>query len=95
MNIINLKLSNYQTSKDYEALWQLAQSQSVICIIDYCTDLISGDKHCCRDVAHTAYVPGEKWMRVGARGIGYIEAETKESFCRQCERLQLEWLPPL
>ena len=28
-------LSNYQLSKDYGALYELAQKQSVVCIVDY------------------------------------------------------------
>jgi hypothetical protein len=78
-------LSNYYLSKDYEALYELAQKQSVVCIVDYFS---------CRDVCQTLYNSYSNVIEVCSRGHGYIFAENMEDFIAICEPLNLEWIVP-
>lgn len=78
-------LQGYPLSKDYEKLYKLSKKQSVICIVDY---------YECRDICKTAYVEGEDWVEVRARGIGYIWAISLEEFIAQCQSVNLEWVTP-
>ena len=74
----------YPKSQDYELLWDLAQDYQVICLVDYRRD--SGRQ----DVAK-AWVQNGIWQ-IGARGIGYIWAESKEDFVNQCRARNVSWL---
>lgn len=80
------ELLNYRFSKDYEALYELAGNQSVVCVVDYDRDY--------RDVCSTRRETGRDSISVNARGTGYIWAENLEEFCAQCEHLNLQWIPP-
>jgi hypothetical protein len=83
------QLTGYTTSKDYKLLFELMQKTSVICIIDYdFSDLTEPS----RDIAKTAYKDGD--YQIGARGISYLWAETKDEFVRYCERQNVEFIPP-
>jgi len=72
----------YSVSRDYAALYEMAQSQSVVCFVDY---------HECRDVACTLVRRGD--IEIGARGIGYVWATSKGEFVLQCRRLNVEFIP--
>ena len=85
MNVIR-NVGGYETSRDYKALFDLMTKSSVVCVVDYGS---SGD---CRDVAHTLYHDGV--YQVSARGISYVYAETIDGFISQCERNNVEFIPP-
>lgn len=81
----------YPTSRDYARLWELAQTQSVVCAVDYDTD--------CRDIAHTICRQYANCIvvSVSARGICYLEGDSRdgiEKFVTRCERANLEWIVP-
>ncbi len=78
-------LNNYQLSKDYETLYELAQKQSVVCIVDYDS---------CRDVCQTLYISGSNCIEICSRGHCYIFAENVEEFKALCEHLNIEWIVP-
>jgi hypothetical protein len=84
--------ASYQTSRDYCKLWELAQMASIICIVD--RDL--GKPNTCRDIARITHSLdwSPKVVQVGARGIGYVWAESIEEFIAQCQVRRLEWLIP-
>lgn len=77
-------------SDDYEWLVELMQKQSVVCVVDF-NFPDSSDHPPSRDIAKTSYDAGS--LQVGARGIGYLWAETKEEFIEQCKRRNLKFLP--
>lgn len=84
-----IEVTGYETSRDYELLFELAKRQSVICIVDYNKD--------CRDVAHTLFIG--KMGQISARGISYLhvftdESDAKEKFVQYCGEINLEFLPP-
>jgi len=100
-------LSGYTMSRDYRRLWNLAQVQSVVCVVDYGGGAqrdLDADPYVCRDVAHTichsSWTPsGERApsVNVSARGICYVGAmpeEGVEGFVRQAEAANLEWIVP-
>ena len=84
--------ASYQTSRDYCKLWELAQMASIICIVD----MEPGKPNTCRDIARTTHSAdwSPKLVQVGARGIGYVWAESIEEFIAQCQVRRLEWLIP-
>jgi len=73
----------YNVSRDYDALYDMARSKSVVCFVDY---------HECRDVAATiARIGGD--VEVSARGISYVWGTSKDDFVMQCRRLNVEFIP--
>ena len=83
------KIEGYETSRDYERLADLMQTQSVVCIVDYGND--------CRDVAHTLWSPsndGKGIWQLSGRGIGYIYGWNREDFIQQCGRANVEIILP-
>jgi hypothetical protein len=81
-------IKDYPVSTNYEKLWELAQKQGVICIVDY--DRINS--WLVRDVCSTIF--SQHNYEVSARGIAYISAETKEEFLEQCKKRCLVWVLP-
>lgn len=79
----------YRTKTNYAELWGLAQRESVICILDTSYAYSEGAS---QDIARTLW--NGQLMAVGARGIGYINAETPEEFAAQAAAVSLEWLDP-
>lgn len=73
----------YNVSRDYDALYDMARSKSVVCFVDY---------HECRDVAATIARTGGD-VEVSARGISYVWATSKDDFVMQCRRLNVEFIP--
>lgn len=86
MEIVH-EVAGYETSRDYELLAQLMQSQSVICIVD----CYGGE---CRDIGKTIFTPTNTWQ-ICARGICYIYQWSKDAFVRQCERANVEFIIPM
>lgn len=84
--IVN-SISGYETSRDYDALFDMVQNQGVICILDY-------NRAGTRDVGRSTFSPHSGLIEISARGICYIWAELKSEFIEQCEKLNLEWLKP-
>ena len=95
MNFVR-EIKNYQTSKDYAALYALAKSQSVVCIIDNASKLMDGTKHVCRDICHTSFHTGNHGdiTQLSVRGIGYVWAENEKEFVGQCVSGNVEWIVP-
>jgi hypothetical protein len=85
-------IANYQTSRDYHKLWELAHHASIVCIVDH----EPGKPETCRDIAHTTHSP--EWspdvVQVGSRGRGSVWAESLEEFVAGCTLCNLEWLVP-
>lgn len=81
-------ITGYETSRDYATLARLAETQSVVCIVDY--------QHGCRDVAQTLNCESRYGvnLRISARGITYVDAITVEEFERQCRFANVEFLVP-
>jgi len=91
---------NYKTSKDYNKLFDLVQTQRVICIVTY-TDKISDTKEIAiKDICASSALISESSINIGARGTGFITAmefdgkTIKEDFIRQCEHYNLEYIEP-
>jgi hypothetical protein len=79
---------DYKTSRDYDRLADLMQTQSAICIIDY---------NSCRDVAHTIWIEcraGDGIWEISSRGISYIYAVNKDDFIQQCCAQNVEVIFP-
>jgi hypothetical protein len=76
-------ITNYNTSRDYELLFELMQKSSIVCIVDY---------NFARDVAQTLCKCGD--YQICARGIGYLWAENKEEFLKYCEMYNVEFVVP-
>lgn len=89
MTVINLASSNrYQTSRDYERLYDLAQETSVICIVDYKWP----DGDVCRDIAAT--VNTGRNIQISCRGVCYVGPwdNDKETFIRHCAKYNVEFI---
>jgi len=77
----------YGVSRDHDALYDMAQSKSVVCFVDY---------HECRDVACTLVRRNSYGTEteIGARGLTYIAGMSREEFVVQCRRYNVEFIPP-
>lgn len=83
-------VTEYQLSRDYDLLFELMHKSSIICIVD--CDFTKGDS--CRDVAQTLCREGGGDYLISCRGTGYVWAEDKEDFVRQCKISNLEFILP-
>ena len=83
-------LANYTFSTDYEALFSLAKTQSIICDVKYDSEYPS-----VRDVCSTRYDTAGGSVFVNSRGVGYIWADDLGSFVKQCKALDLKWIVPM
>ena len=94
MSDIVREITGYPTSTDYEALWELAQRQSVVCLVGYRMDY---NPHLL-DVAQTIAVPddsGNKFaVDIACRGISYVQGFGKKDFIEQCQKAKVQWLVP-
>lgn len=88
MNIIR-NLSGYKMSRDYAMLWELAKTQSVVCVCDYGLTYPK-----CRDVAQTISHDEKPFVAICARGIEYVSAETVGDFVKRCRRGNVEFVVP-
>jgi hypothetical protein len=89
-------ITGYQTSRDYDLLWEIVQTQSIVCVVDYSfsTDKSDGVRPS-RDVCQSivSFIDNKlDTVVIGARGICYIESDNKEFFVEQCKTLNVEWL---
>jgi hypothetical protein len=77
----------YNVSRDHDALYDMAQSKSVVCFVDY---------HECRDVACTLVRRNSYGTEteIGARGLTYIAGMSREEFVMQCRRYNVEFILP-
>ena len=82
-------VTEYETSRDYGYLFDLMQRSSVICIID--CHFRHGDPPR-RDIAKTLCREGD--YQISGRGNGYLIADSKEDFLRQCAIWDVEFIPP-
>lgn len=94
---------NYNTSKDYEKLFELVKTQRVVCFVTY-EETIGGNsnnKITLTDIcASSAFKSNSDVVNLGVRGTGYVTAmefdgkTVKEDFIRQCEHYKLEYIEP-
>ena len=86
---------NYQTSKDYEKLFELIKTQKIIAILK--------SKSRLKEICWSNY-PNKNDIAFYSRGIIFIhviifghetEDELKKEFIKQCEEAELEYLPPI
>lgn len=86
---------NYQTSKDYEKLYEFIKTQKIIAILKS----KSGLKEICWSKGNN-----KDDIAFYSRGIIFIhviifghetEDELKKEFIKQCEEAELEYLPPI
>jgi len=89
-------ITGYAVSRDYAKLYEMAQKQSVVCVVDYRN---FHDDPITREVARTHCVPsenrpGESITQVSSRCITHVYACNAEGFIKQCQPLNLEWLVP-
>lgn len=77
----------YSVSRDHDALYDMAQSKSLVCFVDY---------HECRDVACTLVRRNSYGTEteIGARGLTYIAGKSREEFVMQCRRYNVEFILP-
>ncbi len=89
MNILEFKYTNL--SQDYELLFELMQTQRVICLVD---------NNECTDICATRAVQDNGYFSIGARGIEYIGAfefkdkSAKEDFIDQCKKSNIRFIEP-
>jgi len=85
---MELLKQNYETSEDYERLYEIAKKQRVVCFIK---------NENVKDICQTSADP-ENPHQIGARGICYIypmsiDGKTKkEDFIDQCMKNRLEFI---
>ena len=77
---------NYSISVDYKMLHELAQTQPIVCFVDYGTNPTP------RDVAVSRCSHGV--TQISARGICYIWADTASDFILQCRNNHVEFVLP-
>lgn len=84
---------NYETSKDYDTLFELIKTQRVVCFVQ------SKDMNM-QNVCASQKVKNEDFINIGTIGIGYISAcaihglTVKEDFIAQCTYYELEYIMP-
>jgi len=92
---------HYRTSKDYERLYELVQTQRVICIVTYDSKISDNKTIELRDICASGVVSSVERIDIGCRGTGYINAfefdgkTPKEEFIEQCEHYKLEYIDPM
>ena len=82
------------TSHDYERLFELAQKQSVICVVDH--KWPDGDKT--RGIARTVFESsenGSSTLYVQCSGTCYIWAKSKEQFLEDAQSFNLAFVDPM
>lgn len=82
-------VTGYEISKDYRQLFELAKTQSIVCILDY---LVFEDGTACRDVVQTISDGFE--VQVCERGICFISEHHVEMFVERCDDKNLEFIVP-
>ena len=88
---IRLDTHRYETSRDYQALWDLLQKTPVVCIVDWVPPLERDIA--CRDICATIWHAGV--ATIGCRGVCYVWAESLEQFEQQCQKANVEAILPL
>lgn len=80
------QITAYNGSRDYARLAELAQTTSVICIVE---------DQGIQDVAHTIFLTGfvDTW-RVASLYKDYVNAYNKEAFIQECEQVKLQFIEP-
>jgi len=87
---MKLLKQKYETSSDYEKLYELAKTQRVVCFIE---------NEGVQDVCQTSASSNDP-HQIGARGICYIypmeidDKTKKEDFIDQCIKNRLEFIIP-
>lgn len=77
-------IASYNTSTDYEALYELAKKQRILCIIGVNDNVAVTN--------YSEYYPD----RITILSIGYcfINGESLKQFIKECEKMNVRWLVP-
>jgi hypothetical protein len=92
---------NYNTSKNYEKLFELVQTQRIACIVTYDSKISDTKSIELRDICTSGVFTDKDRVDIGCRGTGYITAfpfdgnTTKEEFIKQCKYYKLEYIEPI
>lgn len=98
--MIEQKLSHgYNTSTDYEKLFELVQHKRVVCFVTV-KGYKDEDGYKLQDVCQSEVTPSGSMIDIGVRGISYISAlggkdrNIKDDFIKQCHEAELEFIDP-
>ena len=80
---------NYKASRDYQRLWELAQTERVICWLDSYESCIDTASTKC-----TIHDNGKVVVEISARGTCYIWGDNKEHFIEKCKKYNVEFIEP-
>ncbi len=91
---------NYQTSKDYERLFELIQKERVVCFVNTkpFKSVVTKEEIIVKDVCVSSFRFRENEIVIYSRGIIYINAflskkkTLKEDFIEQCISRDLEFI---
>lgn len=80
-------LATHPLSANYSLLINLVRNFRLICLLSY---------NSCRDVAQASFreTPDGPIFEVSARGTTYITAYNEDCFTKECEKWELEFIPP-
>lgn len=92
----NHRLAQYNASKDYKRLANLARKASIICLVDYRLRQPVDGVESVRDVARTTVQrsDGKEFFSISARGISYVIAFNEDEFILLCASNNVEFLEP-
>lgn len=85
---------SYETSKDYNALFELIQKCSVICIVHDDSMYGKTAKKASRAACASIYNNVKKTVQISSKGRAYIHAYDKKDFIKQCKNVDLEYILP-
>jgi len=92
------KLShNYETSKDYNRLFQLIQKHRIVCFVDSKREP-DENGYMLQEICQSAVINGNNVANIGSRGVGYINALANkystvlEDFVERCKYSNLEFI---
>lgn len=90
----------YNTSKDYDKLFELIQTQRIVCFVNYEKKISDTKTVKLTDICANRLGIEDEHISIGARGIEYIHAfpfnglTLKEDFIKQCSEYSLEFIEP-
>jgi len=91
---------DYNTSKDYNKLYDLIQTQRIVCIVTYSDKLLNDKTIELRDICSSGVFFDNENINIGCRGTGFVTAfpfdgnSAKEEFLKQCKHYKLEFIDP-
>lgn len=84
-------INGYNTSNDYEVLFELIQTQNVICYVDY--NRFSQEVESLWDVCEAVMRTEHRSVyELVSRGYCYFQATTEEEFIEKCQRNKVRFI---